>query len=378
MSLDFGEVAAQVDGMVSRIKTGQKDREQRLRYAIKVISEVDTDPLKAKLERSAATCTWMTAKVHEEVNRDYDVPDCPDDYSALATDGSHIDADRHIPVGCGLINIGNARITYGQNTSAQLTSEPTLHMEEVVLAGNMLGLKRAVQECQSLAKMAEGTSGPSVCLVDGSFILWGITGQENVDYVQQLLKGGYLAALDKFRDLRLPLASYISFPRSTDVANALRVAICPFDTANCDKQCADEKKCDGLDGILDRDLFSSVLRTDQRSAIFSSRSKIIEKHYREHAIYFFYLNVGDEIARVEIPAYVAQNNDLLEAVHTMVLDQCRRGHGYPVVLMEAHEQAVLTGADREQFWRLVETMLEQNDLPASTSAKSLSKRTRWI
>ena len=70
MSLDFGEVAAQVDGMVSRIKTGQKDREQRLRYAIKVISEVDTDPLKAKLERSAATCTWMTAKVHEEVNRD--------------------------------------------------------------------------------------------------------------------------------------------------------------------------------------------------------------------------------------------------------------------------------------------------------------------
>jgi hypothetical protein len=68
----------------------------------------------------------------------------------------------------------------------------------------------------------------------------------------------------------------------------------------------------------------------------------------------------------------------MEKVHSMVLDQCRRGHGYPAVLTEAHEQAVLSVSDREQFWRLIEMLLEKNDLPANTSAKSRSKRTGWI
>ena len=59
-------------------------------------------------------------------------------------------------------------------------------------------------------------------------------------------------------------------------------------------------------------------------------------------------------------------------------DQCRRGYGYPVVLSEAHERAVVNAADRELFRRLVETALTERRLPASTSAKSWSKRARWI
>ena len=69
---------------------------------------------------------------------------------------------------------------------------------------------------------------------------------------------------------------------------------------------------------------------------------------------------------------------LVDLVQTLVLDQCRRGQGYPVALSEAHEQAVVTGADREQFQYLVELALSEKRLSTITSAKSRSKKTRWI
>jgi len=39
------------------------------------------------------------------------------------------------------------------------------------------------------------------------------------------------------RERPLALASYISFPRSTDVVNVLRLAICPHQIANCNLCC---------------------------------------------------------------------------------------------------------------------------------------------
>ena len=88
--------------------------------------------------------------------------------------------------------------------------------------------------------------------------------------------------------------------------------------------------------------------------------------------------MGDEIARIEMPRWVARDENLLNLVHSLVLDQCRRGQGYPVALSEAHEQAVVTAADRENFWQLVESSLIEEKLPSVSSAKSRSKRTRWV
>jgi len=378
MSLDFDQVAAQVEHMVSRIKAGEIIREQRLRYALDVLKNTDVDSLKAKIDRSVSTCTWLVAGLHDALNRMYEAIPCPVDYTAISTDGSHIEVDRHMPARCCLINIGSASMSYGEHPNAFLASQPELYVNEPFMEGNLLGLKRAVDECLALTQLSQKTSGTVLGLLDGTLILWGIIGLENIQFVQGLLATGFLKALDIMKKNGLPLASYISYPRSTDVVNVLRVALCPYETANCDVECKVEKKCSALEDLVDRDLFSATLGVGQRSAIFSSRSKIIEKHYREHIIYFFYLNVGDEIARVEVPAWVVENKDLLEQVHTMVLDQCGRGHGYPAVLTEAHEQAVLTGADREQFWRLVEMYLTKNDLPSNTSAKNFSKRTGWI
>jgi hypothetical protein len=69
---------------------------------------------------------------------------------------------------------------------------------------------------------------------------------------------------------------------------------------------------------------------------------------------------------------------LTDFVHTMVLEQCKKGMGYPVALSEAHEKAVVTDVDRSQFWRLVEQFYSGGDLALTTSAKQRSKRMRWI
>jgi len=84
------------------------------------------------------------------------------------------------------------------------------------------------------------------------------------------------------------------------------------------------------------------------------------------------------MARVEVPLWVAERDELVDLVHALVLDQCRRGHGYPVALMEAHEKAVVTTADREQFWQLVEIALAEDRLTVRSSGKKKSKRLRWV
>jgi hypothetical protein len=203
---------------------------------------------------------------------------------------------------------------------------------------------------------------------------------------RELLENGFLQALNRIKEIsqknKVALASYISFPRSTEVVNALRVAICPYDPPDCDRNCprsapSSKRVCEAVASVQDSAIFSRILEPGERSATFISRSSVVQRHYGDHEVRFFYLRGDEEIARVEFPRWVEEKG-LVDLVHAMILDQCSRGQGYPVVLSEAHEQAVVTGADREQFQYLIELALSEKRLPITTSAKSRSKRTRWI
>jgi len=292
------------------------------------------------------------------------------------------------------------RDSYGPSPGASLDSFPSLYSgeEELVIApggtkgreqpieGNLLGLKRSVDECHRLAEMAKELAAgrQSLALVDGSLILWGL--EAYPDFVTEaLLERGFLSYLSGIEGLnrgggKIALASYISFPRSTEVVNALRVALCPYDPPDCDRYCSlsDSRDCDAVAGVRDRELFMDILKPGERSALFASGSRFVRDHYAGHEIFFFYLRLDDEVARLEMPRWVATDEGLLNLMHSLVLDQCQRGQGYPVALSEAHEQAVVTAADRENFWQLVESSLVEERLPSLSSAKSRSKRTRWV
>ena len=399
MSLDLTKVASQIGIMVARLKASGDERQQHLNNALGVLSRKDIDLDKLGKKITASKTTWLVAGLVDGLKLKYKATLLPPKFTVIATDGSHIDVDRHKSTRCYLINIGSVVLQYGTQPDATLDSFPCLYAgeEDLVIAptgtkgreqmieGTLLGIKRAVEECHRLAQLAAELSAGSDCLalLDGSLILWGL--EAYPDFVTEaLLDRGFLSCLDDIRklnsDKRLALASYISFPRSTDVVNTLRVVVCPYDPADCDRHCppGSERTCDMVAGVQDRELFFNILGDSERSALFTSQSSIVRKRYAEHWIYFFYLRVDDEIARVEIPQWVATDENLLNLTHSLVLDQCRRGQGYPVALSEAHEKAVVTLADRENFWQLVESLLVEERLPTLGSAKNRSKRMRWV
>ncbi len=399
MTLDITKIAGQIGDMVIKMKSGNQGLREHLKCAQDKLcdSTINLEALKRKIA-DAKTPNWSPAGLYDGLGRHYPAPPVPTEYTALATDGSHIDIDRHKAARCYLINIGTVSLHYGRHPAADLSSEPSLYSEEgdlviknptnplqdVQVRGDLLDAKRAVEECRNLASMAAAVPEDrfTLALMDGSLVMFGM--QNYPDFVtDELLNKGLLRALNEIKGLTstrlVTVASYISLPQSDDVVNSLRVAICPQENVDCDRYCANgNAPCDAVSGINDRTLFDSLLKEGERSATFINPSKIIKKHYGQNAVYFFYLRVEDEIARVEVPEWVVMRKELLEMTHALVLDQCRRGQGYPVALSEAHEQAVVTGADREEFWGLVEESLEEQKMPAYTSTKSRSKRMRWI
>jgi NurA-like 5'-3' nuclease len=126
-------------------------------------------------------------------------------------------------------------------------------------------------------------------------------------------------------------------------------------------------------GLVDADVLAQRLQVGQRGPLFASMSAINIKEYGAHRIYFFYLRVGRELARVELPQWVADDAQQIDLVHSLIYDQCVRGQGYPVALARAHEQAVIRTADRRAFERMVQSSLLRAELPASASSKRDSK-----
>ncbi len=395
MPLDLIRIATQVSGMIARLKDSRSDRQKHLQCALDTLcgGTIDLNDLKRKM--ASAKTTWLVAGFTDSLDRHYPAPPLPPEFSVIATDGSQIDVDRHRSARCYLLNTGSAVIRYGARPDASLESIPRLYSseEDLVIApprpglrpqaieGPLLGIKRGVEECRRLVELAAQlpAGSDSLAVLDGSLILWSL--EPYPEFVTEaLLHKGFLACLEDLRklnsDRRLAVASYISFTGSTDVVNTLRVALCPHEPVDCDR--CEARECDVVAGVRDRELFSGVLAEGERSDLFISQSSIVRKHYGAHETCFFYLNTDNEIARVEVPRWVAQDESRINLCHALLLDQCRRGQGYPVALSEAHEQAVVTAADRDNFWQLVESSLVDERMTAVCSAKSFSKRTRWV
>ena len=402
MSLDLTSTALQIDSMAVELKQRNTDKVRRLQTALDAVGDFDVDAYQAKLEESRSTLLWNVPSFTGDPARSYPPAPIPDNFCVVAVDGSHIDIDRHLPARCYLINTGTVYLRYGSQPDAELSSQPRLYAEEDELVikddrapyrqqnidGSLLGAKRAVEELMALVHALHNTPKdiPTVGLVDGTLVMFGL--QQYPDFVvRELVDNGFVGALEELRQMAaerpLAIGSYISLPRAGEVANALRLQACPFDVANCESNCgqipARERACDkAVGGLMDREIFSDFLDKGHRSSVFISNSPVVSKNYQGHGIHFFYVNAGEEIGRVEVPSWVAENEASLELVHSLIIDQCRRGPGYPVALMEAHEQAVVTGPDRRYFVELVEQALYDQRLPIYSSEKNISKRQKWI
>ena len=312
-------------------------------------------------------------------------PGVPGVYTALATDGSQIPLDRHAVAPCYLINVGQIVLHYGTGERPTLVSQATLHYKDedlyqtegggdpVPLSDKIVANRRLLAESAALAALIEAhRDREAVALVDDPLIVWTPQGESEAE--QRRIIVGFCTMLAAGQTHNTPVAGYVSRPAHRDVVGTLRLTL-------CEPGCLHDTKdlCAALASLSDVQLFSRLLtQPGDRSPLFGSTARILDLYPAEQRIAFFYLNAGPEIARVEVPLWVAEDADLTDRVHRLCFDQARKGQGYPVALAEAHERAVVRGPEREAFFRLVENAFVRENLPALQTRKALAKRTRVL
>ena len=108
------------------------------------------------------------------------------------------------------------------------------------------------------------------------------------------------------------------------------------------------------------------------------RSNVHDPYYGRHRVYFFLLRAGSELARVEVPEWVALSPRLLALVHAVLVDQCAKGMGYPAALARADDRAVVSPNDRVVLDALMRQELARRGVRARPSAKLSRKQVRTV
>ncbi len=387
--LDFVLLQKQLSEMVFDQKSARRTRGDKIFIARETLDKWSNQwkELAEKIARSRTS--WLLAdEIRAPFHLPAPLPACPQEITVVATDGSQIFPDRHELSSCHLINIGVVMLHYGTGERPVLTNYPRLFYRDqetyrdwngkrIPVNSEIISALRGSLEIEQLAQLADQAAREhrtGIGLTDGTLILWNLEAKPK-DFQQEILNF-YLTSFEQLRRQNIPFIGYISQPRSADFINVLRVALCPEFPTNCD-QCPhtekDELPCEPIAGVNDAGLFSAILHKGERSAVFKSQSAILSA-YGIHAVYFFYLHVGAEVVRIEIPKWVAYDPKLLDFVHAAAYDQAQKGQGYPVSLSEAHEQAVIRGNEREQFYRILGNFYVREGLPVNISRKSFKKR----
>lgn len=365
-------------------------RSQSLEQARQLLCDVHPEQLKVKLHDRRIRVPWLVAIPVSSMAGVFAPPESPRNFSVVGSDGSAIPPDRHSPARYYVINTGHAALSYGDQPHASLDSSAQLYFdyEDLYLdpltgslptEGARLSVKMGVAELRALWEASKDAEIPVVALRDGSLILWSLQNEDG--RVQKRFLDEFLGCLEGFRVAGLPVVSYISYPGARDVVNSLRAWLCQGQPIDCLRCSSPEVMdfCRALVGILDRQVFG-FLEPGERSDIFDSTSAILDQ-YGVHRIQFFYLEVGGEVVRIEAPQWVLGNPEMLDLVQAVVYDQCRRGAiypPYPPALQEAHEQAVISAADRRLVEGLVERALARKGIVYTRSAKDRSKRRRAV
>jgi NurA domain len=321
-------------------------------------------------------------------------------HTVMATDGSQIAPSHHEIAYCYLINIGRVMIHYGQSRQPLLDSVPEVFYQAADLyesrkwgidTEEWMGNRRTALEAAVLGELGynwvappfdvepltelQPPAVPTLAMLDGSLVYRFL--EELPREARDKILEPIATAWDQLHAVKIPLVSYLSASRSIDSLNFLRLLSCSFPEPDCLSHCIDEDRppCQVFEGLRDTSLWLNHLQPGERSCLWESKAKVLDYYPPEQRIYFCYLHVGAEIARIEMPAWVAQDSKMLDQSLGLVLAQVQKGQGYPVALAEAHNHAVVRGADRASFFALLEReMLKAGLKNIGVSYKERRKR----
>ncbi len=386
--LDLTKLARQMQGLSQHLTLEAVASRQRLELAqqhLKNAYECQQD-LIDRQEKWRDRILFANATPIEPLETCIDIPVPPKIHTVIATDGSQIAPNHHEIAYCYLLNIGRVVLHYGQNRHPLLDSLPEvfyrpedLYMSRQwgIRTEEWMSFRRTASETTVLAELACAAKGeaPALAMVDGSLVYWFLE-QLPVDARDRILPP-ILEAWQQMRDAQIPLMGYLSASRSIETMNFLRLLACPHPVPDCKTYCPNQLEkvaCKIFEQLRDTSIWATRLKPGQRSTLWRSNSPIIEL-YGDQSIYFCYVHVATEIARIEVPAWVAENATMLDQALGLMLAQVQKGYGYPVAIAEAHNQAVVKGGDRTRFFALLEQQMIKAGLKnVGTSYKEARKR----
>ncbi|MEH2446062.1 MAG: DNA double-strand break repair nuclease NurA [Nostoc sp.] len=386
--LDLTKLARQMQGLSQHLTLEAAASRQRLELAqqhLKNAYESQQD-LIDRQEKWRDRILFANATPIEPLETCIDIPVPPKIHTVIATDGSQIAPNHHEIAYCYLLNIGRVVLHYGQNRHPLLDSLPEvfyrpedLYMSRQwgIRTEEWMSFRRTASETTVLAELACAAKGeaPALAMVDGSLIYWFLE-QLPIDARDRILPP-ILEAWQQMRDAQIPLMGYLSASRSIETMNFLRLLACPHPVPDCKSYCPNQLEkvaCKVFEQLRDTSIWATRLKPGQRSTLWRSNSPILEL-YGDQTIYFCYVHVGTEIARIEVPAWVAENVTILHQALGLMLAQVQKGYGYPVAIAEAHNQAVVKGGDKARFFALLEQQMIKAGLKnVGTSYKEARKR----
>ena len=290
-------------------------------------------------------------------------------YAVIAVDGSQIYPDRHQGMSCYLLNSGVAHFLYNERSAVRLFSSPVLYMHDQEMSEDIVNCRRAELEfevglAQSLKAREDNRSVPTLFLCDGSLIFWHLE-SKHPRIKEQFLKR-YIEQMDAFYQEKVLIAGCISLPKSRELVNVIRKCKAHGLIGTAELQ--------PYDALTDTDIVQFYLKEHEATGMFVHNSRLAESYPAHLRPCFIYMHSGDEILRVEMPFWVAQDEQMRITVLAIVKDQCIKGNGYPIALAEAHEQAVVNGSDRQFFFEMLHKIAVDQNYRVRASAKSLKKR----
>ena len=340
----------------------------------------------------------------ETLETTYDFPETfKATHIAIASDGSQINPSAHEVTSSFLINIGLVAIPYfSKNIPVTLLTEPKIYnsqediavssLSESIHEEDLVSYERTLREIEELVKLVKEYKQynlPIVAFLDGTLIHWHIEKFSSL-FIEEFIKR-FSQTILELKALNIPVVSFLSNSRSNELINMLKIFNCPYKEVDCKKHCSNIatkqlpcNPCNDYIPVFDRRLIEKLFqktnaKAGTRTILYKSISKILSYYPDELKVFFFYINTGTEVARVEIPAYVAKDNSLLELVHNAVAFQCNVGFGYPVTLSESHLQAVVNKSDRQTFYNLIkEQFARDKRTPVKLSTKELKKRISFV
>ena len=377
MTLELSQLTEHVKTMGETVAQRHRTRADLISLARRWLTDYAD---RAEALRVRARAEGVAVPAESALDAVHALPEMPERYTVVGADGSQIQPDRHGAALYYVINIGSLVYRHGSGQAPEARSEAMLGFREddlyengTPVAGNLLDVRRDLAELRRLADACESEQpGPVIALADGPITLW----------VLKDLPGGarkakvtaHLDQLDRIQRAGGIVGGFVSRPGSKEVTRLLHLAHTLSD---------DAKKSElpnPLELLADRAVFAT-LPAGARSALFISPKEINEQYYapRGHEAHFFYVNLakGESdpvVARVEVPAWVAREEQGVDIIHAVVVAQARIAGDYPYVLARADELAYVSGRERAALESMVLSSLMSAGVHSSLSPKAHYKR----